>query len=81
MRATQGPLPLAALTENATSAGMEDHPVVASRLLPRPAIAPEAVVFMAERIGGTTEHVDGSHTTFVAQPSVAAALIVKAAAG
>jgi hypothetical protein len=38
-------------------------------------------VFIAERMGATTEHVDGSHTAFVAQPSIAAALIAKAAAG
>jgi hypothetical protein len=30
---------------------------------------------------GHTEHVDGSHTAFIAQPSVAASLIAKAAAG
>ena len=38
------------------------------------AIPPEAEVFMAERMGATTEHVDGSHTAFIPQPSVAAAL-------
>jgi hypothetical protein len=32
---------------------------------------------MAERMSAPTEHVDSSHTAFIAQPSIAAALIAK----
>jgi hypothetical protein len=59
---------------------MKDHPVVVSRLQSRQRNPADSEVFMAERMGATTEHVDGSHTAVIAQPSVAAALIAKAAA-
>jgi pimeloyl-ACP methyl ester carboxylesterase len=81
MRATQRPLSLAALTENATAAGWKTIPSWYLVSDQDNAIPPEAEVFMAERMGATTEHVDGSHTAFIAQPSVAAALIAKAVAG
>jgi hypothetical protein len=35
---------------------------------------------MAERMHATTESVDGSHTAFIAQPDIAASLILKAVA-
>jgi pimeloyl-ACP methyl ester carboxylesterase len=81
MRATQRPLSLAALTENATAAGWKTIPSWYLVSNQDNAIPPEAEVFMADRMGATTEHVDGSHTAFIAQPSIAAALIAKAVAG
>jgi pimeloyl-ACP methyl ester carboxylesterase len=81
MRATQRPLSLTALTENATAAGWKTIPTWYLVSNQDNAIPPEAEAFMAERMGATTEHIDGSHTAFVAQPSVAAALIAKAAVG
>ena len=81
MRTTQRPLSLAALTENATAAGWKTIPSWYLVSNQDNAIPPEAEVFMAERMGATTEHVDGSHTAFIAQPSIAAALIAKAVAG
>jgi pimeloyl-ACP methyl ester carboxylesterase len=81
LRATQRPLSLAALTENATAAGWKTIPSWYLVSNQDNAIPPDAEAFMAERMGATTEHVDGSHTAFIAQPSLAAALIAKAAAG
>jgi Alpha/beta hydrolase family len=62
MRATQRPLSLAALTENATAAGWKTIPSWYLVSNQDNAIPPEAEVFMAERMGATTEHVDGSHS-------------------
>ncbi|MGH9203617.1 MAG: hypothetical protein ACRD2A_20520 [Vicinamibacterales bacterium] len=36
--------------------------------------------FIAQRMGASTESVDGSYVAFVAQPDVAAALMLKAVA-
>lgn len=75
MRATQRPLSLAALTENATAGRMEDHPIVVSRLEPR-----QRDLARSRGVHGRADgRNDGSHTAFIAQPSVAAALIAKAA--
>jgi len=68
MYATQRPLAVAALTENATAAGWKAIPswyLVSSR---DSAISPEAQRFMARRMGSATEEIDGSHTAFIAQP-------------
>jgi hypothetical protein len=40
----------------------------------------DAVGFMAQRMNGITESVDGSHVAFIAQPDVASGLILKALA-
>ncbi len=77
--ATQRPLALAGLTEKATAAAWHDIPswfLVSDK---DNAISPQAEEFMADRMGATTEHVDGSHTAFIPHYDVAAALIRKAA--
>jgi pimeloyl-ACP methyl ester carboxylesterase len=81
MFATQRPLSVAALTENATAAGWKTKP---SRFLISEhdnAIPPEAERFMAGRMGATTESIDGSHTAFIAQPVHAARFIARALVG
>ncbi len=78
MFATQRPLSLAALTENATAAGWKAKPswyLVSER---DNAIAPDAERFMAERMGATTESIAGSHTAFIAQPVTVAGFIAGA---
>jgi len=80
MYATQRPLAVAALTENATAAGWKAIPswyLVAEH---DNAISPEAERFMAKRMGSTTEEIDGSHTAFIAQP-VRTAEFIKDALG
>ena len=44
------------------------------------AIPPDAERFMAKRMKAVTEEVDGSHAAFIAQPHIAAGLILKAVA-
>jgi hypothetical protein len=44
------------------------------------AIAPDAERFMARRAEAVAESVDGSHAAFIAQPDVAAGLILMAVA-
>lgn len=78
MYATQRPLSLAALTENATAAGWRDKPSWYLVSEHDNAIPPDAERFMAERMGATTETIDGSHTAFIAQP-VAVANFIKLA--
>ena len=78
MSATQRPLSLAALTENATAAGWKSTPswyLVSER---DNTIAPDAQRFMAERMGAVTKSIDGSHTAFIAHPVAVAAFIVDA---
>jgi pimeloyl-ACP methyl ester carboxylesterase len=80
MYATQRPLAVAAFTENATAAGWKAIPswyMAASR---DNAIPPEAERFMAQRMGSTTEEIDGSHTAFIAQPVRTAEFIKSALA-
>lgn len=80
MAVSQRPLSLAALTEKATVAGWKDLPswyLVSAR---DNAISPDAQRFMARRAAAVTESVDGSHTAFIAQPNVAAGLILEAVA-
>ena len=81
MQATQRPLSLAALTENATAAGWKTKPSWYLVSRHDNAIPPDAERFMAQRMNATTEEIDGSHTAFIAQPVAAAAFIRKALGG
>jgi pimeloyl-ACP methyl ester carboxylesterase len=68
MFATQRPLSLAALTENATAAGWKTKPSWYLVSENDNAIPPDAERFMAERMGATTKSLAGSPTVFIAQP-------------
>jgi pimeloyl-ACP methyl ester carboxylesterase len=81
MFATQRPLALAALTENATAAGWKTKPSWFLVSEHDNAIPPDAERFMAERMGAVTESINGSHTAFIADPVRAASFITKALAG
>jgi pimeloyl-ACP methyl ester carboxylesterase len=78
MFATQRPLSLAALTENASAAGWKTKPSWYLVCENDNAIPPAAQRFMAERMGATTKSLAGSHTVFVAQPVTVAQFIVEA---
>jgi pimeloyl-ACP methyl ester carboxylesterase len=80
MFATQRPLSLAALTENATAAGWKAKPSWYLVSEDDNAIAPDAERFMAERMGATTKSIAGSHAAFVAQPVAVAEFIGQALA-
>ena len=80
MYATQRPLAVASLTQNATAAGWKSIPswfVVSDR---DNSISPKAEEFFAERMGATTSHLDGSHTAFIPQHARVAEVIRQAAA-
>ena len=81
MFATQRPLSLAALTENATAAGWRTKPSWFLVSEHDNAIPPDAERFMAERMGAVTESISGSHTAFIANPVRAAGFIEKALVG
>lgn len=81
MAATQRPLSLAALTENATRAAWKTKPSWYLVSRQDNAIPPDAERFMAQRMGAVTEEIDGSHTAFIAQPVRVAGFIKKALAG
>ena len=81
MFATQRPLSLAALTENATAAGWKAKHSWFLVSEHDNAIPPDAERFMAERMGAVTESIDGSHTAFIADPVRVATFITKALAG
>jgi pimeloyl-ACP methyl ester carboxylesterase len=81
MFATQRPLSLAALTENATAAGWKTKPSWFLVSEHDNAIPPDAQRFFAERMGAVTESVNGSHTAFIADPVRIASFITKALAG
>jgi pimeloyl-ACP methyl ester carboxylesterase len=81
MFATQRPLSAAALTENATAAGWKTKPSWFLVSEHDNAIPPDAERFMAQRMGATTESIDGSHTAFIARPVSVASFITKALAG
>jgi pimeloyl-ACP methyl ester carboxylesterase len=68
MNLVQRPLAAAAFGEPATAAGWKT--IRSWYLVSRHdnAINPEAQRFMAERMGSSVEEIDGSHTTFIAQP-------------
>jgi pimeloyl-ACP methyl ester carboxylesterase len=78
MFATQRPLSLAALTENATAAGWQTKPSWYLVSENDNAICPDAERFMAERMGATTKSLAGSHTAFIAQPVAVAEFIAEA---
>ena len=80
MYATQRPLSLAALTENATEAGWHGKPSWYLVSEHDNAIPPDCERFMAERMGATTDGIAGSHTAFIVQPVAVAAFIGKALA-
>src|SRR4029077_20314841 len=79
--ATQRPLSIAALTENATAAGWKTKPSWYLGSEHDNAIPPDAERFMAERMGAATESITGTHTAFIAQPVAVASFIKKALAG
>jgi len=81
MFATQRPLSLAALTENATAAGWKTKPSWFLVSEHDNAIPPDAERFMAERMGAVTEAINGSHTAFIASPVRVASFITRALAG
>jgi pimeloyl-ACP methyl ester carboxylesterase len=81
MFATQRPLSLAALTENAAAAGWKTKPSWFLVSEDDNAIPPDAERFMAERMGAVTESISGSHTAFIANPVRVASFITKALAG
>jgi pimeloyl-ACP methyl ester carboxylesterase len=78
MYATQRPLSLAALTENATAAGWKTKPSWYLVSENDNAIPPDAERFMAERMGATTMSLAGSHTVFIARPVAVAEFIAEA---
>src|ERR1700741_4979622 len=80
MFATQRPLSLAALTENATAAGWKAKPSWYLVSEHDNAIPPDAERFMAERMNATTKSIAGSHTAFIAQPVTVAGFIAEALA-
>lgn len=80
MAATQRPLSLAALTENATEAGWRTKRSWYLVSEHDNAIPPDAERFMAERMGATTRSIEGSHTAFIARPVAVASFIKEALA-
>jgi pimeloyl-ACP methyl ester carboxylesterase len=80
MFATQRPLSLAALTENATAAGWKRTPSWYLVSENDNAIPPGAERFMAERMGANTKSLAGSHSVFIAQPVAVAQFIAEALA-
>jgi pimeloyl-ACP methyl ester carboxylesterase len=80
MFATQRPLSLAALTEQATAAGWKDKSCWYLVSEHDNAIPPDAERFMAGRMKATTDSISGSHTAFIAQPVYVANFVKKALA-
>jgi pimeloyl-ACP methyl ester carboxylesterase len=78
MFATQRPLSLAALTENARAAGWKTKPSWYLVSEHDNAIPPDCERFMAERMTATTKSIAGSHTAFIAQPVTVAGFIAEA---
>ena len=78
MFATQRPLAAAALNENATAAGWKSKPSWFLVSGHDNAISPDAERFMAQRMGATTDTIDGSHTAFIAKPVTVATFIRQA---
>lgn len=79
MYATQRPLAVASLTQNATAAGWKDIPswfVVSDH---DNSISPKAEEFYAARMKATTSHIDGSHTAFIPRHAEIAEVIRAAA--
>ena len=61
MFVTQRPLAVAALNENATAAGWKSKPSWFLVSEHDNAISPDAERFMAQRMGATTDTIDGLH--------------------
>ena len=79
MAVSQRPLSAAALTEKATKAGWKELPAWYMVSEQDNAIPPDCERFMAKRMNATVESVSGgSHAAFIAQPDIAASLILKA---
>ena len=78
MAVSQRPLSAAAFTEAATAAAWKGLPTWYMVSEADNAIPPDAERFMAKRMNATTESVDGSHAAFIAQPDIAARLILAA---
>jgi pimeloyl-ACP methyl ester carboxylesterase len=78
MFATQRPLSAAALNENASAAGWQSKPSWFLVSEHDNAISPDAERFMAQRMGATTDTIDGSHTAFIAKPVAVATFIRQA---
>jgi pimeloyl-ACP methyl ester carboxylesterase len=79
MAVSQRPLSAAALTEKATVAGWKNLPSWYMVSEQDNAIAPDCQRFMAKRMNADVESVSGgSNATFIAHPSVAANLILRA---
>src|SRR5579862_10018131 len=81
MAVSQRPLSAAALTEKATSAGWRELPTWYMVSEKDNAIPPDCERFMAKRMNATVESVaGGSHAAFIAQPGIAAGMVLKAIA-
>ena len=78
MFATQRPLAVAALNENATAAGWKSKPSWFLVSEHDNAISPDAEQVMAQRMGAATDTIDGSHTAFIAKPVAVATFIRQA---
>jgi len=78
LAATQRPVAAATLGEACTGAAWKTVPSWYLVSAHDNAINPDTERFMAERIGATTETINGSHTAFIAQPVAAATFIRKA---
>ena len=78
MLATQRPLSLAALTDNATEAGWKTKPCWYLVSEHDNAVPPDCERLMAEHTAATTRSIAGSHAAFVAQPAMVAGFIAEA---
>ena len=78
MAATQRPVSVAALTEQATQVGWRNVPTWYLVSENDRAISPEVQHFMASRMKAATTSVDGSHVAFIAHPDTTARLISEA---
>jgi pimeloyl-ACP methyl ester carboxylesterase len=79
MAVSQRPLSAAALTGKATKAGWKNLPAWYMVSEQDNAIPPDCERFMAKRMNATVESVSGgSHAAFIAQPGIAANLILRA---
>lgn len=78
MAVSQRPLSAAALTEKATTAGWRNLPTWYMVSEQDNAIPPDCERFMAQRMNAEVRSVTGSHAAFIAQPDIAANLILSA---
>jgi pimeloyl-ACP methyl ester carboxylesterase len=76
MAVSQRPVAAATLNENCTAAGWKTIPSWYQVSAEDNAINPDAERFMAERMGATTETVQGSHVAFISHPVETAAFIL-----